>query len=336
MRVSARFLCLSMAYFKYLRFERFASLRGGRIRFTQPGAFNDPFEMPAFKAAEAERMRSGLAGLTQQTAEITGGLSEGRIPEAAFIPPIFYWLGQGAAQPRPEPPIPSEASIERLKSIDTEFGILSLAMTADNLLLWAHYADEHRGLAVELDPGDPVFNSLPGAPAQFQLARPVRYSPERPQIPESEEILFEHFFTKSPEWAYEEEFRIVRRLSSSIERIGDAPIPIHLFEIPPSMIHRVIFGARVPAKQRDSLIAETRAMPALAHVGYAEAVIDPYRFRLEIRPYELAAQLPDQNVGANLAAVQAKMQEIAATLAAAMPQDAKKPKAAAKPPRRKR
>lgn len=325
-----------MAYFKYLKFERFASLRAGRIRFTQPGAFNDPFEMPAFKAAEAEALRlGGLTGLTQQTGEIMGGLSEGRIPAAAFMPPILYWWGQAAPKPRRERPIPSEGSIERLKRIDSEFGILSLAMTADNLLMWAHYADEHRGLAVELDADDTLFNSHADSRAEFQLKRPVRYTAERPQIPESDEILFEHFFTKSPEWAYEEEFRIVRRLNSSVKKIESDPMPVHLFELPPSAIRRVIFGARVPPAQRASLIAETNILPALSHVGYWEAVIDPHRFKLEIRPFELTPEPPGQDIRAAVEAALAQMPQIAAMAAAGTPQEGKKAKPIAKPPRRK-
>lgn len=82
-----------MTWFKFIPYERFKSLQGGLVRFTQPGAFNDPFEMPAFKAAEAEAMRlAGLAGLTAQTNEIMQGLTAGHIPQAAFRLPITYWF----------------------------------------------------------------------------------------------------------------------------------------------------------------------------------------------------------------------------------------------------
>jgi hypothetical protein len=302
-----------LAYFKYMAFERFASLRAGRIRFTQPGAFNDPFEMPAFKAAEAEAIRlRGLAGLTRQTGEIMGGLTEGRVPQAAFIPPIFYWWGLPAAAPAKPPPVPSEASIERLKRIDAEFGILSLAMTADNLLLWAHYADEHRGLAVEIDPDDAAFNRHARQGAEFQLARPVRYNAERPQIPETDEILFEHFFAKSPHWAYEQEYRIVRHLADAVQEIDAGPAPVHLFELPPSAIRRVIFGARVRPEQRAAVAAATRAIPALAHVGFAEAAIDPAKFKLEIRAFDPAVQKLEDAMAAALAQAQAAIAEVAA------------------------
>jgi hypothetical protein len=277
-------------------FERFKLLRDGLIRFTQPGAFNDPFEMPAFKAAEVEAVRrAGLAGLTGQTQDIMQGLTAGHIPQAAFIPPIFYWLGQPAAPPpRSANPLPSEDAIERLRRIDETFGILSLSGAPDNLLLWAHYASEHRGLAVQIDVEDQAF--APSRDGQhFQLAGPVRYSPRRPLIPETDEILFEHFFAKSQEWAYEQEFRIVRKLSSSAAAIAGAPYPVHLFPLPPSAIRRVIFGARVPAESRDQLIADTIADARFATVQFAQAVIDPERFKLdiaEVSPAPRSSRIP--------------------------------------------
>jgi Protein of unknown function (DUF2971) len=278
-----------MDYFKYIPFERFESFRRQRIRFTQPGAFNDPFEMPSFKVAEAEAARAGLAGLTAQTAEIMKGLSEGYIPAAATTPPIFYWSGAAAQKPKQEKEVPSEAAIEKVRNIDQVFGILSLSMTADNLLLWAHYGSEHRGLAVEIDPLDREFNRHSSKDREFQLADRVRYSARRPQIPESDEILFQHFFVKSPEWSYEKEYRIVRKFESALEQIASPSFPIHLYELPPSAVRRVIFGARVPVAQRLSLINETSADAAFAHVTFAEAVLDPSQFKMEIREIDPAA-----------------------------------------------
>jgi hypothetical protein len=270
-----------MGYFKYIPFDRFESFRGGRIRFTQPGAFNDPFEMPAFKAAEAEAVRRGLSGLTAQTGEIQRGLTQGQIPDAAFIPPIYYFWGLA---PTPAKKVaPSQQAVDKLKMIDEVFGILSLSMTADNLLLWAHYAAEHRGLAVEIDPTDREFKRHSVSDRNFELSDRVTYSSVRPKIPETDEILFKHFFVKSPEWAYEKEYRIVRHLKSSLETKAIKPFPAHLYELPASAIRKVIFGARVPAAQRNALIKETAADPAFGHLTFAEAVLDSGQFKVAIR-----------------------------------------------------
>jgi hypothetical protein len=274
-----------MGYYKYMVLERLASVRQGRIRFTQPGAFNDPFEMPAFKAAEARAMRlAGLGGLLTQTNEILAGLSQGQIPAAASVPPISYFLGTVPEPARGQAkPVPSEQAIDKIRKIDEMFGILSLSMTADNLLLWAHYASEHRGVAVEIDPRDREFNRHISRSRNFERAGQVRYSAVRPRIPETDEILFEHFFVKSPEWAYEQEYRIVRKFESAVQTIDAKPFPIHLYGLPASAIRRTIFGARVTAEQRSIVINATTADPAFAHVDFAEAILDPTEFRVDIR-----------------------------------------------------
>jgi hypothetical protein len=272
-----------MGYYKYMALERFASIRQGRVRFTQPGAFNDPFEMPAFKAAEAMRL-AGLAGLTTQTGEILTGLSQGQIPAAAFVPPISYFLGTAPDPARGRAkPVPSKQAIDKIRKIDEVFGILSLSMTADNLLLWAHYASEHRGVAVEIDPRDHAFNRHTSQYRSFERAAQVRYSATRPRIPETDEILFEHFFVKSPEWAYEQEYRIVRKFESALQTIDAQPFPIHLYALPASAVRRVIFGARVTPEQRKIVINQTTADPAFAHLDFAEAVLDPTEFRVDVR-----------------------------------------------------
>jgi len=112
--------------------------------------------MPAFKAAEAELQRAGLEGLSIQTAEILSGLSKGQIPPNALMPPTSYFLGTKSQETKPDSKqVPSEMAIDRIRQIDEVFGILSLSMTSDNLLLWAHYASEHRGLAAPIPSANP-------------------------------------------------------------------------------------------------------------------------------------------------------------------------------------
>ena len=41
-------------------------------------------------------------------------------------------------------------------------GVLSLSRTNDSLLMWAHYADSHRGFVLGLDETHPFFNGLDG------------------------------------------------------------------------------------------------------------------------------------------------------------------------------
>jgi hypothetical protein len=54
----------------------------------------------------------------------------------------------------------------------------------------------------------------------FERAGEVRYSAERPRIPETDEILFDHFFVKSLEWSYEQEAYRHLVVDAADQRIG--------------------------------------------------------------------------------------------------------------------
>ena len=91
-------------------------------------------------------------------------------------------------------------------------GVSCLTEADDSLLMWAHYANNHRGICVEYDLME--INSV----LNF-TAIPVVYSKERscfnffdPSSIEKDTLkLFIHSLTsKSPEWDYEKEWRIIR------------------------------------------------------------------------------------------------------------------------------
>ncbi len=81
----------------------------------------------------------------------------------------------------------------------------------DNLLMWAHYADEHKGAVIKL-------KCIPGASALCN-AKPIRYSPMIPLLNVEDlfadkneviqHILNNILLTKSIDWSYEKEWRII-------------------------------------------------------------------------------------------------------------------------------
>ncbi len=82
----------------------------------------------------------------------------------------------------------------------------------DNLLMWAHYADEHKGAVVK-------FKCIPEKETALCVALPVKYSDKVPMLtPEQmfqnndtiiKLILNELLLTKSTDWAYEKEWRVI-------------------------------------------------------------------------------------------------------------------------------
>lgn len=120
-------------------------------------------------------------------------------------------------------------------------GIISFTEDYNNPLMWAHYADEHRGFVVEFDFNEPFFMdsiyNLNGRLSRFgknylgdvfEFPEKVDYRREMPDFSRVElsapddmdEFHWNKFnrtilFTKSNDWIYEKEQRSVVRLSDA-------------------------------------------------------------------------------------------------------------------------
>jgi hypothetical protein len=95
------------------------------------------------------------------------------------------------------------------------------------------------------------------------------------------EFDFEVFaLTKSTEWKYEEEWRLIRRLAGS-KRISKPPYDICLFDIPCDAITSITFGARCPEKKRLEIQGHVKARPQLGHIEIYECRLSETYFALE-------------------------------------------------------
>lgn len=100
------------------------------------------------------------------------------------------------------------------------FGIISLSEDPSNLLMWSHYAEEHKGMVVSIscDYSTFEYHSLFTESCKLSKKEPVKviYSNIRPgyEMPEDtiyeyfEENFHSHFATiKGDSWFYEKEYR---------------------------------------------------------------------------------------------------------------------------------
>lgn len=192
--------------FKYMSEPR-NLFEEGFIRLTQPAALNDPFE--------ASFCRKSLDELTSY------------FDESAALSPEF---GE----------IPFSSYIEsRMHHI----GIVSLSENKENLLMWAHYANEHKGIVVgiaDLTINNSIFHRLFRADALINSSWDEQWSPfdgkpepvsyrKGPQYRNdkfdydysnisaegADRLLYEVFMQKSDEWIYEQEHRVVLRLEQA-------------------------------------------------------------------------------------------------------------------------
>jgi Protein of unknown function (DUF2971) len=154
--------------------------------------------------------------------------------------------------------------------------IYCLTPRADSTLMWSHYADYHRGICLEFS----VANRL------FSRAREVVYREEYPRwvpcgINDEPSRVMELILTKSSDWSYEKEYRLVSidapASSSFLQLHGD------FFRLPNGALRSVIIGCEADRQTIGTLIRQWSP-----ELQIKKAVRSPNLYKLEIVDY-----LPD-------------------------------------------
>lgn len=162
--------------------------------------------------------------------------------------------------------------------------LLCLTEAPDNLLMWAHYAQNHSGVVLR-------FQAAVGVDSPWHLAKPVQYVSEVPEFMTSEllidigagrtsldprPILDRLLYTKSAEWKYEREWRITA---------GDGRDPKAEHEdckFHPRELSGLILGTRVSEEDQVELVSAIRDSYTFVDILKAEQVNS--KFELDFSP----------------------------------------------------
>ncbi|WP_421323664.1 DUF2971 domain-containing protein [Aeromonas sp. 604176] len=232
-----------MLLYKYTsRWKDF--IKNHQLRFTPPCDLNDPFEA---------------------TPPLIDVLSQDYYPQSGVKDETraIYFNGIIRSQSK-------NAHSSRMPAVRTlgEQGILSLSrcepLNSNANLLWAHYANQYKGIVIEFDAGDDFFNGY----------QPVDYSNERRLC--SKNSLADVFYKKHPSWIYEDEVRVVRALKDANSfyyksancdeaqkfELGDSqhkgksldsPSYFCCFDVPEVAIKRIYLGVYMPLDDKVEL-----------------------------------------------------------------------------------
>lgn len=141
-----------------------------------------------------------------------------------------------------------------MRTTNKHIGVLSLSEDPCNTPMWAHYADEYKGLALGFDSESAFFQPKPEEPRPCGQLMNVVYTDTSPVVyvePGKIEYPKEVFFTKATRWQYEKEWRVIKHLpQASTIASGPGGKPIHLFDVPPETIKEVVFGYKVTPEFR--------------------------------------------------------------------------------------
>jgi Protein of unknown function (DUF2971) len=281
-----------MTLFKYIRPERIDVVDKLEIRFTQPDALNDPFELrPHFDSiiAEADVLANfpqTPVDLRPMVAQAYSMLSEDQrtmLPLDAAMREVEAFMATDDAREATAQGLriflrsmrdgaaPIREAIYR--AFNDNVGILSLSEIPDNELMWAHYADRHTGLVLCFDERHSFFNRRRTENDEFYFVREVRYS-NRPAVSlatiDGDALLI----TKGAKWSYEKEWRMLVPLRDATRSLTIAGDTVHLFAFPPDALQRIILGAHASLDTEACLQSVLSERPELRHVHVTRAIID--------------------------------------------------------------
>lgn len=278
--------------FKYVGPERIDVIKCLKIRFTQPSCCNDPFEaQTCIDGLEDETLLRDQMERTDRQHYRTYVLRYGAKASSFETFKKRFGLDYDAAVKavRADSSGTRQRAAEATRTFWDSLGLLSLTATENNLLMWAHYTDGHKGMVLEFNPEHPFLNppdcehpnpSEKEQDIQFGEMTPVGYSSIRPRRRLGESFRIIDFFTKSPDWNYEQEWRVIRPLAESDFQKPTPEGTVHLFAVPPECIKRVVMGCCMEPKTRTELLNAIAANPNLRHIQIEKAKLDLDVFRL--------------------------------------------------------
>jgi hypothetical protein len=119
-----------------------------------------------------------------------------------------------------------------------DVGVLCLSEHRDHILLWSHYADSHRGVCFGFSVADDPLFAQEIAKVAYENNYP-RYDYFDQASQDAGRIAFA---TKSPQWSYEAEWRIIR--------VHTGP---GAYQFAPGTLRDVILGSEISKSDRQSI-----------------------------------------------------------------------------------
>jgi len=302
-----------MTLYKYLTPNLKVILNNLEIRFTQPEFFNDPFEsFPFIQQIMTESVFDNLfaskfpeyntdkfinESIANTLEENFHTLSlEQRVQvenNQQLINDLKLQLGDLASAMKQ---IFSQSSnsewlklSEKIKEkANNNFGIFCLTEKNDNLIMWSHYADSHRGFLIGFDSSHPFFDQKTSKSDTIRALKPIIYSNKRLPLTllnengseeaAAEELISKFFYTKSTHWEAEREWRMILPLKDASKIVNE----FYLFNVPPSAITEVILGCKMQQADKEEILLLVKNHNQFSHINIKEARLSYDAYSLSI------------------------------------------------------
>lgn len=245
-------------------------LDNGKVRFTQPSFFNDPFEfLPAVHRSSIKKIIKNNLLQERFTTfrnydddEFLAGLNHALLNETVI----------------------SQVNLDLFEQIIKEWdkivGVFCLTSDPYNTLMWSHYGQEFYGAALGFQTDGSFFkydNDINLAKVGYRNKRPTILVDNKKYVRfGNQKKTHELFAIKSKEWSYEKEFRMIELLKNLTP---DSRNPnLFLVDVPQDSIFSIILGPRMDQRVKDEIVI-------LKNKKFPKAII--YNAILDYKSYKM-------------------------------------------------
>lgn len=157
-----------------------------------------------------------------------------------------------------------EARKQRIQKIHNQKGVLALSSKNNNILMWSHYTFNHKGVCFGFEFDDETF------PKPKRVKYQTHYDDIWGWLYTDEEIVDKILYSKSVDWEYEDEHRIV------IESIRAE-------KFSPNSLKEIVFGSKMSQEDKLEIINEC-TKSGLSPI-FKQATLDVELFKINIENY---------------------------------------------------
>ena len=247
--------------YKYFSTSRISFFESPTLRFSPPADLNDPFEgKPNTKGlGSPERLMRDMMSLFEREYDellkqippsLRGRISRDKVKKSI----------QSLAVEKAPLLCSLEAKNALQKSIEDAaekrgLGILCLSEVKDNILMWSHYGQDHKGFVIGFDALHPFFDRRTKLKEAAWYLQPVTYQEKRPSkymvdYLSGGELARDFYFTKGIEWQYEAEWRMLAEGIQYIVGNGKTGVDV----VPIEVIKEIYVGVKSDSLLKDSAI----------------------------------------------------------------------------------
>lgn len=203
------------------------------IYLSNPGGFNDPWDCKPCFNVDINNQK-----LVQETSEYFGAAHKRKYPDGGRTD-VAAKIEHLKQNPSLLKKFVSNFSDGLAGDIDKQYRIYCLTTKACNALMWGHYTNKHTGICLEFNTNNEVFSS----------ALQIEYGDTYPPFSLTDdgvETNVRALTTKSNDWAYEEEYRLIAlEKSSGLEGYDMLMSENNFLPIPENSLESVITGCMI-------------------------------------------------------------------------------------------